>query len=90
MERGETPRRALERELAEELGIEARPIERVGSVRLRDSGYVLAVWRAEHVGGVLAPHAAEIAEIRWVTPAQIRSIEPGLPSNDRVLEMLGL
>jgi len=90
VEPGETSRRALRREITEELGIDTLPTVRVGSVRLPESGYVLAVWRVQHIRGELSPRAAEIAEIRWATPAQIRTIVPGLPSNDRVLEMLGL
>ena len=88
LERGETSRQAIERELAEELGIAARPIERVGSVRISSPLYILAVWRVEHAGGELRPAEPEVAEIRWLLPHEVRTIQPSLPSNGRVLDML--
>lgn len=91
VERGETPRQAVQRELAEELGIEVAPTERVGSVRVPGTNYILAVWRVRHMSNELLSLAGhEIAEARWLTPSQIRAIRPSLPSNDRVLEMLGV
>lgn len=89
VEPGETPRQAIKRELAEELGITVVPTERVGSVRV-DTQYVLAVWRVEHVGGELRIANNEIAEARWWTASEIRAMRPTLPSNERVLEMLGV
>lgn len=90
VEKGETSKRAIRRELAEELGIEAEPIVRVGAVRVDESNYILAVWRVRHAGGELRLAPSEIAEVRWLTPSQIRALCPVLPSNDRVLEMLGV
>lgn len=90
VERGETSKRALRRELAEELGIDTDPIVRVGAVRVEESNYILAVWRVRHAAGELRIARSEIAEVRWLTPSQIRALGPGLPSNDRVLEMLGV
>ena len=90
IERGETPRRAVSRELAEELGIGVTPTERLGSVRVRDTNYILAVWRVRHIHYEFRLAEQEIAEVRWLTPSQIRAIRPSLPSNDRVLEMLGV
>lgn len=89
IEFGETSRHAVRRELAEELGIDVLPIERVGAVRV-DLRYVLAVWRVQHAGGGFRIAESEIAETRWLTPRQIREIRPSLPSNNRVLEMLGV
>jgi 8-oxo-dGTP diphosphatase len=91
VERGETPRQAIQRELAEELGLEVVPTERVGSVRVLNARrYILAVWRVRLVGGELRPAQDEIAEARWLTPSEIRAIRPNLRSNFRVLEMLGV
>ncbi len=90
VERGETPRRAVQRELAEELGIAVEPIERRGSVRVSDSNHILAVWTVRHVGGRFRLAHHEIAEMRWLSPAGIRSIQPNLPSNKEVLAMLGV
>lgn len=89
VEPGENPRKAIRREMSEELGIEVIPAERVGSVRIGRE-YILAVWRVRHVRGEFQPAAPEVAEMRWLTPDQARAIEPGLPSNEVVLDMLGL
>lgn len=90
IETGETSRRAIRRELAEELGIQATPIERVGALRLATLGYVLAVWRIRYAGVRFTPLPAEVAEIGWFTPRQVRSLEDGIASNERVLELLGV
>ena len=90
VERGETPRQAVGRELYEELGIHVRPTQRLGSLRILDSRHILVAWRVEHVNGDFRIAQEEIAEIRWVPDDQIRTLHPGLPSNERVLEMLGV
>ena len=90
VERGETPRQAVGRELYEELGIHVRPMQRLGSLRVLDSRHILVAWRVEHVNGDFHIAQKEIAEIRWVPGDQIRTLHPGLPSNERVLEMLGV
>jgi len=89
VEPGETPRRAVVRELAEELGIHVAPTIRIGSVRIPDSGHVLAAWRVRHLGGEFRLAENEIAEIRWLPLSEISDINPGLPSNELVVRLLG-
>jgi 8-oxo-dGTP diphosphatase len=88
VEAGETPRRAVQRELLEELGIVVQPTQRLGAIRVLDSRHILAVWRVHHVSGEFRIARHEIADMRWVALQDIRCIQPGLPSNGRVLEML--
>ena len=90
VERGETSRVALVRELKEELGIDVEPLRRLGSVQVLDSRHVLAVWEIRQVGGEISPAESEIAEVRWVTAGGLRGVKPSLPSNERVLAMLGV
>lgn len=85
---GETSRRAVVRELDEELGLVVRPTRRLGSIRILDSRHILVVWRVEHVSGEIRPHAPEVADVRWVPLNGIDAITPGLPSNVSVLNML--
>lgn len=85
----ETSRRAVIRELAEELGIAIQPLARLGAVRVLDSRHILAVWRVDHVGGDFRLAEKEIADLRWVSVDQIATISPGLPSNAMVLGLLG-
>jgi len=88
LEAGETPGRAIIREIREELSVEVALRSRLRAVRLPDVGYVLAVWIVDHLRGELQPTPAEVAETRWCTPGEIRALEPALPSNERVLQML--
>ena len=81
---------AVVRELREELGIDVEPVRRLGSVRVLDSRHVLAVWEIRQVGGGIRPAESEIAEVRWMTANGLREIQPSLPSNARVLAMLGV
>jgi mutator protein MutT len=90
VEPGETPRNAVQRELREELGLEVIPLRRFGAVRVLDTRHILAVWRVELIGGALRPDPREIADVRWLTAAAVRALRPSLPSNERVLELLGL
>lgn len=90
VEPGETSKVAITREILEELSIETLPTQRLGAVHVKDSNHVLVVWRVRYVRGELRAEPREVSEFRWLTPAQIRAIEPGFPSNDRVLAMLGV
>jgi len=90
VEPGETARRAVVRELSEELGLTVNPTQRIGSVRVHDSLHVLAIWRVEQVSGQLRPAPAEVAEVRWLVPQAIRELPRGIASNERVLELLGV
>jgi len=88
VEPGETSRKAIQRELAEELGLVVRPVERLGAVQVVDAGYVLAVWRVDVIAGAMCPAPAEVSDVRWVRREEIGRIHPGLASNERVAEML--
>ena len=67
---GESPERALARELAEELGIDARIGEWIG--RGETASVVLDVYLAERVDGV--PEAREHAELRWLGPDELSEL----------------
>lgn len=90
VEPGETPKAAVRRELSEELGLDVVPTERLGSIRVPDTNHILAVWRARCLSGELRLAAAEVAEARWMLADEIRAVTPSLPSNDVVLQMLGV
>ena len=88
VEPGETPRQAVRRELHEELGIIVSPTRRLGAIRVLDSRHILVVWHVVHVSGDFQLAHKEVADMRWVALEQIIAAVPGLPSNDRILEML--
>ncbi|MEU9476808.1 (deoxy)nucleoside triphosphate pyrophosphohydrolase [Streptomyces sp. NPDC048191] len=72
VESGERPEDALVRELREELGIEAEPVERVpGQWPLR-APYVLRVWTARLRPGSPAPRPLQDHdELRWLTESEL-------------------
>jgi 8-oxo-dGTP diphosphatase len=89
IEQGETPFHALQRELHEELGVEAEVAypwltrtfeypERVVTLRF----FVIPQWRGE-------PHGRENQQLSWQFPQQVE-VGPMLPANAPILDALGL
>ena len=72
VEAGERPEDALGRELREELGVDAEPVERLpGQWPLR-SPYVLQVWTARLRPGSAAPRPLQDHDdLRWLTPDRL-------------------
>ena len=83
VEQGETAEQSLCRELAEELGIEARVGEFLGSARFEGNGVrlELLVYRVQRVSG--EPALNEHEEIRWVRPADLLGFD--LADSDRTV-----
>ncbi|MEV6564191.1 (deoxy)nucleoside triphosphate pyrophosphohydrolase [Streptomyces kronopolitis] len=69
VEDDETPERALERELREELGVEAAVVDRIPGEWVLRPGYVLQVWTARLVSGVPQP-LEDHDELRWLRPGE--------------------
>jgi mutator protein MutT len=80
---GESPQQALSRELQEELGIEARIGECLGSARFADGRVDLEIllYRAEHLSGTFTLREHEA--IAWVDPGDVESYD--LADSDREL-----
>ncbi|MGP8299350.1 (deoxy)nucleoside triphosphate pyrophosphohydrolase [Streptomyces inhibens] len=74
VEDGETPEQALERELCEELGVEARALERIPGEWVLRPGYVLQVWTARLVSGVPRP-LQDHDELRWLRPGEEAQVD---------------
>ncbi|MER5384383.1 (deoxy)nucleoside triphosphate pyrophosphohydrolase [Streptomyces sp. NPDC006465] len=76
VEQGETPERALVRELREELGVEAEVLERVPGEWPLKPGYVLVVWAARLLPGSAEPRPLEDHdELRWLAPGEIWDVD---------------
>ncbi|MFB8027471.1 (deoxy)nucleoside triphosphate pyrophosphohydrolase [Streptomyces sp. NPDC056465] len=65
LEPGESGEQALVRELREELGVEAEPLERVPGEWPLKPGYVLRVWTVRLLSGEPAP-LEDHDELRWL------------------------
>lgn len=73
VEAGETEEQALERELREELGVEARALGRLpGSWQVRP-GLELRLWTAELIEGEPRP-LEDHDELRWLGPAELDQV----------------
>ncbi|MEU2153848.1 (deoxy)nucleoside triphosphate pyrophosphohydrolase [Streptomyces sp. NPDC019396] len=74
LEPGETPEQALVRELREELGVDAQPLERVPGEWPLGPGYVLQVWTARLLRGDPEP-LEDHDELRWLAPDELHTVD---------------
>ncbi|MEV0226166.1 (deoxy)nucleoside triphosphate pyrophosphohydrolase [Streptomyces sp. NPDC050704] len=76
VEPGETPERALVRELREELGVETVPVARVPGEWALKPPYVLCVWTARLLPDSPAPKLLQDHdELRWLSPDELWDVE---------------
>ncbi|MGW4919902.1 (deoxy)nucleoside triphosphate pyrophosphohydrolase [Streptomyces sp. GF20] len=74
IEPGEQPEAALVRELREELGVRAEPVERIPGAWELKPGYVLKVWTARLVEGEPEP-LEDHDELRWLSAEEIWDVD---------------
>ncbi|WP_128379624.1 (deoxy)nucleoside triphosphate pyrophosphohydrolase [Streptomyces cavernae] len=74
VEPGETCEHALVRELREELGVEAEPVERIPGEWPLKAELVLRVWTARLLSGDPMP-LEDHDELRWLDPDEIWDVE---------------
>ncbi len=90
IEAGESQAQALVREMREELGIDVEPGERLMTQTKHAGRLVLYCWSATVVEGEPAANPKEVAEIAWLTPAEIRSKPGVLDGTTAILDAIGL
>ncbi|MFJ4919679.1 (deoxy)nucleoside triphosphate pyrophosphohydrolase [Streptomyces sp. NPDC088725] len=74
VERGERPEQALVRELREELGVEAEPVERIPGEWPLKPGYVLQVWMVRLLSGEPRP-LEDHDMLRWLAPGDVHTVD---------------
>ncbi|MFH9617660.1 (deoxy)nucleoside triphosphate pyrophosphohydrolase [Streptomyces pratensis] len=74
LEPGESGEQALVRELREELGVEAEPLERIPGEWPLKPGYVLQVWTVRLLSGEPSP-LEDHDELRWLAPEETGTVD---------------
>ncbi|MFF2726764.1 (deoxy)nucleoside triphosphate pyrophosphohydrolase [Streptomyces sp. NPDC058008] len=74
VEPGESGEQALVRELREELGVEAEPLERIPGEWPLKRGHVLRVWTVRLLSGEPRPLEGH-DELRWLTPEETDTVD---------------
>jgi 8-oxo-dGTP diphosphatase len=84
IEPGETAEAALIREIDEELGVAVRPVREIWQCDLNDGNLVLHWWLTAFAidrDPPLHPNPSEVADARWLAPAEIAELPMLLESN---------
>lgn len=76
VEPGESQAEALVREMREELGLVVHPRAKVWECDTDDGRFRLHWWLVDAEGAALAPDGGEVAEARWVVPAEFDQLAP--------------
>jgi 8-oxo-dGTP diphosphatase len=90
VESGESHDKAIVREVLEEVGLVVRPIDKVHESISPHGEDRLQWWRVELDGGaqIVAPHAHEVAEAKWLSADDGLRLEPILPGLKTWLEKI--
>jgi 8-oxo-dGTP diphosphatase len=88
VDRGEAHPEAAVREMREELGVEVELIRCVWHFELDHANTTLWGWRAVLGSSKLVPDPAEVDEILWLTPSEVRQHPDALSSTAPFLEAL--
>ncbi len=90
LEPGESEQEAVVREAMEELGCRVRPLEKLQELPSANGRYRLHYWRTEILEGEPSTCNDEINELRWVTVAELREMEPVFQEDIQLFqELLG-
>jgi 8-oxo-dGTP diphosphatase len=79
----ESQEQAVVREVAEELGLRAKPVRKVWECPTDDGEFILHWWIAEVEHYDLSPNKGEVADARWVTPEEFLELTPTFEGDRR-------
>src|SRR5262249_26500120 len=90
IEPGESEEQALIREMQEELDVAVRPGERVMTQSKHGGALVLYWWSAELLAGEPRANPAEVADLAWLTPEEVRRLTDAIPGTNAIFDQLGV
>jgi mutator protein MutT len=90
LEPGETQEQAAIREFLEEVGGHIHPLAKVWEYHSPARHLRLHWWQARLLNDELTANPAEVAELRWCTPAELAQLPDLLESNRTFLRTIGL
>ena len=89
IEPGESQPQTAIREFREEVGGGVRPLRRLWEYTRPDGGLRLYWWLAQLTDDGLVANPAEVAEMRWCTPAELLDLPGLLESNRAFMHAVG-
>lgn len=88
LEKNETQIEALVREVKEEVGLEVKAIQEVCSIPSHDQLFNLHFWTTEIIAGEATITSDEATDLKWLTIAEIKKMEPVFNEDISVVEKL--
>ncbi|MCG8406107.1 MAG: NUDIX domain-containing protein [Phycisphaerales bacterium] len=90
IEAGETQTQALVREMREEINVDVEPGEKLMTQTKHGGRLVLHCWSATILSGEPTANPKEVADLAWMTPAEVRAKDGVLPGTCWILDGIGL
>jgi 8-oxo-dGTP diphosphatase len=85
VEAGETEREALAREVREEVALEVVAEAKVATIPTHDRRYLLHFWTCRLIAGEARVASDEVADLRWLTRAELRALAPVFEDDVRIV-----
>ena len=86
VEPGESQEAAQAREVLEEVGLRVVATAKVGELPIMEGRYVLHYWTTDILNGEARIASPEVADLAWVTMAEMKGLQPHFEDDLRIIE----
>ena len=86
IERNETQKEALQREVKEEVGLEVVAIQKIGEIPSHDKKFLLHYWTTDIISGEASITSSEATDLKWVTLEQMTQLSPIFEEDIQIFE----